>query len=92
MTVISHLDRVVAKVTSRIRIVIGIVQKWLELGFWELELKLRIGIGNENPARESIFLDFKSSVIFSSSCFVVKTFAFQRLKFRHYLSITAHFV
>ena len=44
MTGIFHLDRIVAKVTSSI----GIGQNRLKLGFWELEL--RIGIGIENPA------------------------------------------
>ena len=46
----------------------------------------------ESAYPESIFLDVKSSVIFSSGCFVVKAFAFQRLKFRLYFNIMAYLV
>ena len=46
----------------------------------------------ESASPESICLDVKSSVIFSSGCFVVKAFAFQRLKFRLYFLIMAYFV
>ena len=35
----------------------------------------------ESNSPEFICLDVKSSVIFSSGCFIVKAFAFQRLKF-----------
>ena len=35
----------------------------------------------ESASPESIFLDVRASVIFSSGCFVVKAFALQRLKF-----------
>ena len=45
----------------------------------------------ESCSPESICLDVKSSVIFSSGCFVVKAFAFQRLKFRLYFNIMAYF-
>ena len=44
----------------------------------------------ELASPESICLDVKSSVIFASSCFVVKAFAFQRLKL--YFNIMAYFV
>ena len=46
----------------------------------------------ELASPEFICLDVKSSAIFSSRCFVVKTFAFQRLKFQLYLNIMAYFV
>ena len=46
----------------------------------------------ESASPESICLDFKSSVIFSSGCLVVKAFGFQRLKFRLYFNIMAYFV
>ena len=46
----------------------------------------------ESTSRESICLDVMSSVIFSSGCFVVKAFAFQRLKFRLHFNIMAYFV
>ena len=39
----------------------------------------------ESASPEPICLDVKSSVIFSSGCFVVKAFAFKRLKFQLYL-------
>ena len=39
-------------------------------------------VSAESVSPESICLDAKSSVNFSSGCFVVKAFAFQRLKFR----------
>ena len=46
----------------------------------------------ESASPESVCLDLKSSVIFSSGCFVVKAFTFQRLKFRLYFNIMAYFV
>ena len=46
----------------------------------------------ESASPDSICLDVKSSVIFSSGCFVVKAFAFQRLKFRLYYIIMEYFV
>ena len=46
----------------------------------------------ESASPESICLDVKSSVIFSSGCFVVKAFAFHRLKFWLYFNIMAYFV
>ena len=46
----------------------------------------------ESASPESICLDAMSIVISSSGCFVVKTFAFQRLKFRLYFNIMAYFV
>ena len=46
----------------------------------------------ESASPESICLDVKSSVIFSSGCFVVKALSFQRLKFRLYFNIMAYFV
>ena len=46
----------------------------------------------ESASPESIFLDVNSNVIFSSGCFVVKAFAFQRLKFWLYFNIMAYFV
>ena len=46
----------------------------------------------ESASTESIWLDVKSSAIFSSFCFVVKAFAFQRLKFRLYSNIMAYFI
>ena len=46
----------------------------------------------ESASPEFICLDVKSSVIFSSGCFVVKAFAFQRLKFKLYFNIMAYFV
>ena len=46
----------------------------------------------ESVSPESICLDVKSSVIFSSGCFIVKAFAFQRLKFRFFFNIMAYFV
>ena len=46
----------------------------------------------ESASPESLCLAVKSSVIFSSGCFVVKAFAFQRLKFRLYFNIMAYFV
>ena len=45
-----------------------------------------------SAAPESICLDVKSSVIFSSGCIVVKAFAFQRLKFRLYFNIMTYFI
>ena len=45
-----------------------------------------------STSRESICLDVKSSVIFSNGCFVMKAFAYQRLKFRLYFNIMAYFV
>ena len=49
-------------------------------------------VSAESASLVSICLDVKSSVIFSSGCFVVKAFAFQRLKFRLYFNIMAYFV
>ena len=46
----------------------------------------------KSASPESICLAVKSSVVFSSGCFVVKAFAFQGLKFRLYLNIMAYFV
>ena len=46
----------------------------------------------ELASPESSCIDVKSSVIFASSCFVVKAFVFQRLKFRLYFNIMAYFV
>ena len=46
----------------------------------------------ESASPESIRLDVKSSLNFSSGCFVVKGFAFQLLKFRLYFNIMAYFV
>ena len=46
----------------------------------------------ESASPEFICLDVNSSVIFSSGCFVVKAFAFQRLKFWLYFNIMAYFV
>ena len=46
----------------------------------------------ESASPASICLDVKSSVIFSSGCFVVKAFAFQRLKFWLYFNVMAYFV
>ena len=47
----------------------------------------------DSVSPESIRLDIKSSVIFSSGCFIVKTFAFQRLKLRLlYFNIMAYLV
>ena len=46
----------------------------------------------ESAYPESICLDVKSNVIFSSGCFVVKAFASQRLKFRLYFNIMAYLV
>ena len=55
--------------------------------------KLYIKKGSaESASPEYICLDVKSSVIFSSGCFVVKAFAFQRLKFRLYFNIMAYLV
>ena len=45
----------------------------------------------ELASAESICLDVKSSFMFSSGCFVLKAFAFQRLKFRLYFNNLAHF-
>ena len=46
----------------------------------------------ESASPESIRFDVKSSVIFSSACFVVKVFAFQRLNLRLYFNIMPYFV
>ena len=46
----------------------------------------------ESASPESICLDVKTSVIFNTGCFVVKAFAFQRLKFRLYFIIMSYFV
>ena len=46
----------------------------------------------ELASPESICLDVKSSVIFSSGCFNEKAFGFQRLKFRLDFIIMAYFV
>ena len=46
----------------------------------------------ESASPKSICLDVKSSVNFNGGCFVVKAFAFQRLKFRLYFNIMAYFV
>ena len=46
----------------------------------------------ETVFQESLCFDVKSSIIFSSGCFVVKGFAFQILKFRLYFNIMTYFV
>ena len=46
----------------------------------------------ESASPESICLDVKSSVIFSSGFYDMKAFAFQRLKFRLYFNIMAYSV
>ena len=46
----------------------------------------------ESASQDFTCLDVKSSVIFSSGCFNVRAFAFQRLKFRLYFNIKAYFV
>ena len=46
----------------------------------------------ESVSPETNCLDVKSSVIFSSGCFAVKAFFFQRLKLRLYFNIMAYFV
>ena len=53
-----------------------------------------IEIGSaESASPESICIDVKSSIIFSSGCFVVKAFfAFQRLNFRLYFNIMTYFL
>ena len=44
----------------------------------------------ESASQDSICLDVMSSVIFSSGCFVVRFFAFQRLKFQLYSNLKAY--
>ena len=46
----------------------------------------------ESASLESICLDVKSSVIFTSGRFVVNAFAFKRLKFRLCFNIMVYFV